>query len=230
MKGQALKLRANADDLEDGDLSDGITWISSRDGTLAQGSTLDTTTLSPGMHRVRAQVRDRGRPAASLPPRPVSFWRRLFGAPAAPTILLADEPPETVTAEFSIEVVEPELARAAQSPPLVSAGPDLTTTVGGEVTPLATAQDPDHDSLTVVWSAKDEAGAAVEILDASQLQARFRPPTAGRYQLELSVSDGRSQEKDQLEVLALAPTVNHAPLVSVDLPRPDRPETRCAPR
>jgi hypothetical protein len=216
IRGQPLRLRANADDQEDGDLSSAIAWYSSRDGKLTDGAALETSNLTPGIHRVRAQVSDRGRPAAQRPQ--PSFWRRLFLDEVAPREIQADEPPETVTAEFTIEVVEPEMARAAQSPPAISAGPDLTTTVGGEVTPLATAEDADGDTLTFAWTAQDEAGAAAEVLDASKLRPRFRPATAGRYRLTLTVGDGQTQERDEMEVLALAADANDPPEVSVVLP------------
>ena len=211
VKGQALKLRASADDPEDGDLSAGISWWSSRDGKLADGPTLDTTTLSPGTHRVRAQVADRGRPAALPRADRRDRWPRSFTGP-----IYAEEEPESVSAEFPIEVVDPVVA--AQSPPVISAGPDLTTTVGGEVVPLARAEDADGDPLTVAWTASSPEGAALEIADASQLRPRFRPPAAGRYRLVVQVSDGKAEEKDELEVLALAPTVNHRPVVNVVLP------------
>ncbi len=218
IRGQPLKLRASADDQEDGDLSGSIGWYSSRDGKLADGASLDTTSLTPGIHRVRAQVSDHGHPAA-LRPQP-SFWRRLFSFSddTDASEIIADEPPETVTAEFTIEVVEPEIARAAQSPPVISAGSDLTTTVGGEVTPLATASDADGDALTFTWTAQDESGAAAEVLDATLLRPRFRPAAAGRYRLTLKVSDGHSEERDEMEVLALSPAANHPPEVSIRLP------------
>src|SRR5207245_89373 len=49
---------ATAPDAEDGDLTTGITWTSSRDGTLGTGGTLTTSTLSTGTHTIRATVTD----------------------------------------------------------------------------------------------------------------------------------------------------------------------------
>jgi hypothetical protein len=217
VRGTPLRLQANADDPEDGNLSTAITWISSRDGTLAQGAKLDTATLTPGVHRVRAQVADLGRPSAQLPPAAAPWWRRLFWSdPPAPTFLAA-EPPETVTAEFTIEVVDSEQARSGQSPPAVSAGPDLTTTEFSPVVPLASASDPDGDALTFAWTAKNAEGGAVEILDADKLFPRFIPSAPGRYRLVLVVNDGTSEERDEVEVLALAAASNRAPQVSVVL-------------
>jgi hypothetical protein len=194
VKGQALRMRALADDFEDGDLSSSITWWSSRDGKLTEGPTLNTIGLSPGAHRIRAQVVDRG-----------------SGSPSA-----RDQAGESVTAEFPVEVVDPALP--AQSPPVVSAGPDLTTTVGGEAVPLARASDPDGDPLTFAWIATAEDGSEVPVLDADQLRPRFWPPAPGRYRLVVRVSDGKVDEKDDLEVQALAPSVNHAPALMVTLP------------
>ncbi len=218
VRGQFLKLRAAAADVEDGDLSSGIRWISSRDGMLGNGPGLDTNGLTPGLHRVRAQVADLGRPAAQLPPAPLPWWRRLFGVDPPAPVLQAAEPPETVTAEFTIEVVDSELARSGKSPPQISAGPDLTTTVGGQVVPLASASDPDGDTLSFAWTARDAAGATVEILDGDALLPRFRPAAPGSYRLSLVVGDGTSEERDELVVLALAPEVNHAPLLALTLP------------
>ena len=107
VRGQALKLRASADDQEDGDLSATIIWWSSRDGRLADGAALETSILTPGIHRVRALVVDRGKPAASrsLPERLLRGLGSLFEVGGGR--LLAEEAPEAVTAEFPIEVVDP---------------------------------------------------------------------------------------------------------------------------
>ena len=59
------------------------------------------------------------------------------------------------------------------SPPRVTAGPDLTTTLGGEVSPLALASDPDGDALTFAWSASTLDGAAVSLLDTTGSRPRF---------------------------------------------------------
>ena len=64
MEGQPLRLQASADDPEDGDLTAGLTWWSSRDGLVGTGASFDASTLSPGRHRIRAGVADRGLPAA----------------------------------------------------------------------------------------------------------------------------------------------------------------------
>jgi hypothetical protein len=219
VRGQFLRLQASADDMEDGDLTSSITWISSRDGQLTTGASLETNGLTPGTHRVRALVSDRGVAAALRPPTALPWWRLFSSDPLPGPSYTAAEPPETVSAEFSIEVVEPEAAMRGQSPPAVSAGPDLTTTVGGTVVPLASASDPDGDQLTFTWTAKDEAGNPVAVQDAGLLYPRFAPAAAGRYRLSLSVSDGSAEERDDLEVLALAPAANRAPLVTVTLPQ-----------
>src|SRR5207249_734594 len=53
-----LPFTATALDAEDGDLTTGISWTSSRDGTLGTGGTLTTSTLSTGTHTIRATVTD----------------------------------------------------------------------------------------------------------------------------------------------------------------------------
>src|SRR5439155_4074243 len=53
-----ITFTATALDAEDGDLTTGITWTSSRDGTLGTGGTLTTSTLSTGTHTIRATVTD----------------------------------------------------------------------------------------------------------------------------------------------------------------------------
>ncbi|MDQ8201387.1 BACON domain-containing carbohydrate-binding protein [Pelagicoccus sp. SDUM812003] len=52
-------LSASANDAEDGDLSSGVSWNSSIDGDLGSGASI-VTSLSPGVHRIRASVTDSG--------------------------------------------------------------------------------------------------------------------------------------------------------------------------
>ena len=55
--GQPITLSATAEDAEDGDLSSGIVWTSSVDGTLFTGSS-GSVTLSSGQHSLQAAVSD----------------------------------------------------------------------------------------------------------------------------------------------------------------------------
>ena len=57
-EGELVVFSASANDDEDGDVSGNIGWSSSRDGNLGQGATLQTSTLSLGVHQVTALVTD----------------------------------------------------------------------------------------------------------------------------------------------------------------------------
>jgi uncharacterized protein YjiK len=63
--GQAVSFIAGATDSQDGDLSSGIVWTSSRDGTLGTGGTLSLSSLSLGQHTITATVTDSGGLSAS---------------------------------------------------------------------------------------------------------------------------------------------------------------------
>ena len=57
-QGASVEFSATASDAEDGPLDDSITWSSSIDGALGTGSTITSSTLSPGGHTISAQVTD----------------------------------------------------------------------------------------------------------------------------------------------------------------------------
>ncbi|MBN1147602.1 MAG: pilus assembly protein, partial [Anaerolineales bacterium] len=57
-EGQLVACTATAIDVEDGDISDDIEWLSSRDGVLGTGPGLSIDTLSVGRHTIRAWVVD----------------------------------------------------------------------------------------------------------------------------------------------------------------------------
>jgi hypothetical protein len=56
--GEPLTLTATADDAEDGDLSAGVTWTSSRDGLLGTGPSITRSDLSVGIHVLTASAAD----------------------------------------------------------------------------------------------------------------------------------------------------------------------------
>lgn len=56
--GDTIGFAANGSDVEEGDLSASIEWISDRDGPLGNGAAVYTTSLSVGTHRVSASVTD----------------------------------------------------------------------------------------------------------------------------------------------------------------------------
>ena len=223
VEGESLKLRAAADDHEEGDLSAQITWISSRDGKVGQGPSLDTSLLSPGMHRLRAEVADRGVAARIIDrgesERPNRLGRggRARLTRGAATAALEMGTAESAVAELELQVLARN-APAGNTPPRLSAGPDLTTTAGGEVVPGATAADADGDQLSFAWTVVTEDGSPVELAGAGELRPRFTPPAAGVYRMSISASDGKASEKDELTVTVLSPASNRAPQVMVDLP------------
>jgi len=57
-EGDLVVFSASANDDEDGDVSGNVGWSSSRDGGLGQGATLQTSSLSLGVHQVTASVTD----------------------------------------------------------------------------------------------------------------------------------------------------------------------------
>src|SRR5439155_41364 len=63
--GDTITLTGAAHDLEDGDLSAEVTWASSLDGPLGEGSRLDVTRLRAGTHTITASVAGRGGRTAS---------------------------------------------------------------------------------------------------------------------------------------------------------------------
>ena len=58
IEGEPISFAATATDEPDGDLSAGISWISSRDGPLFTGASSSEDTLSVGTHQITAEVSD----------------------------------------------------------------------------------------------------------------------------------------------------------------------------
>ena len=58
--GNDVQFEGNAQDIEDGDLSTSIVWVSSLDGEIGTGASFSTTDLSTGMHTITASVTDSG--------------------------------------------------------------------------------------------------------------------------------------------------------------------------
>ncbi|HEX2164539.1 MAG TPA: M36 family metallopeptidase, partial [Thermoanaerobaculia bacterium] len=59
-EGDAVTFSGGASDAEDGDLSAGLVWTSSRDGQIGSGAAFTTTALSAGSHTITATVTDSG--------------------------------------------------------------------------------------------------------------------------------------------------------------------------
>ncbi len=64
--GDVVHFTGQATDVEDGNLSASIMWISSRDGLLGHGTPLDVGTLHSGTHTIRASVTDHGGKTANV--------------------------------------------------------------------------------------------------------------------------------------------------------------------
>ncbi len=58
--GTSLVFAGNATDVEDGDITDSLTWNSSIDGSIGTDASFSTTTLSVGIHEITASVTDSG--------------------------------------------------------------------------------------------------------------------------------------------------------------------------
>lgn len=216
-KGQPLALAASAVDAEEGDISSRIVWSSTVNGFLGQGAKLETTSLLPGRHRIRATVKDAG---VVMAPVPFDDTRGKRLGPdvwwplqRAPLVAAEMEAPEEVVAEFVIEIVDP--AQAVNSFPVISAGPDLTSSVGVPVSPLATASDPDGDALTFSWKAW--LGASEVPLEGALTAAPIlTPQTPGDHRLVMEVSDGKNSTRDEMVVTVVAN--NADPVVTLTLP------------
>ena len=57
-EGDAITFTGTATDTEDGNLTAGLAWTSSVDGSLGSGGSVSTSTLSPGTHTITAAVTD----------------------------------------------------------------------------------------------------------------------------------------------------------------------------
>ncbi|MDX2018709.1 MAG: hypothetical protein SF187_00605 [Deltaproteobacteria bacterium] len=218
-RGRPVALGATAYDAEEGDISSRIVWTSSLDKYLGQGANVSLATLSRGKHRLRATVRDEGVVMAPAPydndrmPGKGRGFGLLWPLKQAPMWAADMEAPEQVVGEFEIEVVDDSLP--VNSPPSVSAGPGLTTSVGVPGMPLATATDADQDPLTIKWQAFLDANE-VALQDASTLSPKLIAGSAGVYRLILEVSDGKDVSKDEVAVTVVAN--NDAPTLQVSLP------------
>ena len=102
--------------------------------------------------------------------------------------------------------------------------------MGGEVSPRALASDPDGDLLSFAWSAATLDGAPVALLDTTGPRPRFIAEAAGTFRLTVKVSDGKLEERDEMQVVVLAPAANRPPKVSVTLPQEGRWGQSCGPR
>jgi hypothetical protein len=101
------------------------------------------------------------------------------------------------------------------SAPVANAGSDRNAIVGELVTLDGSASsDIDGDPLTYAWAvASRPAGSTAEIVDPSEVSARFTPDVAGQYLIELVVDDGTmSSAPDTMTISTSQP--NTPPIAS----------------
>jgi len=98
--------------------------------------------------------------------------------------------------------------------PVAVAGADVNYFLGtGAVTLDGSASsDADQDALTFQWNLiAAPNGSTAAIVSATSETAQFTPDTAGQYEIELAVNDGKTSATDSLLINAAdinAPTVN----------------------
>jgi hypothetical protein len=169
ISGDLIAFTGTADDTEDGDLKTGLTWTSNLDGTIGSGSGFSTTTLSVGTHTVTASVSDSALALGSS------------------------------TVDITVE--------AANIAPVADAGPDQ----GGEVLSDTLvidldgngSYDPDGGPLTsyewtLISKPRKSGLTSVDIGGANTAYATFEPDKAGRYEFQLTVSDGLDSSSDTM--------------------------------
>lgn len=104
---------------------------------------------------------------------------------------------------------------AVNKPPVVSAGPDQSVTIGSTCSLTGTATDPDGTIASTVWSFvsyPQAAGSAPTLTGGTTLTPSFQPAQAGAYVLQLTATDnGGATTSDQVTVTGTPsspPTVN----------------------
>lgn len=101
-------------------------------------------------------------------------------------------------------------------PPAVSAGPDLTGTVGSTVALNGSASDPDGDQLTIKWEiATAPSGSNTTISNASSATASFVPDVAGPYTLKITADDGNYEPVSDEVIVTVEESVGEPPVASI---------------
>ncbi|MGH9146693.1 MAG: PKD domain-containing protein, partial [Vicinamibacterales bacterium] len=97
-------------DIEDGDLTDSLTWTSNRDGLIGVGGQLSTSGLSIGVHSITASITDAGGKTSSQ-----VIGLTIVGAPTGPTTVevrvntSADDGEESTSGSISLNSSDLEL-------------------------------------------------------------------------------------------------------------------------
>ncbi|MDN4166742.1 hypothetical protein QWY31_14620 [Cytophagales bacterium LB-30] len=100
----------------------------------------------------------------------------------------------------------------------VNAGSDRTVAMLEEVNLDGSASfDSQGNALTYAWTILAKpSGSTAELSDASLPQARFTPDAEGAFEIELSVSNGLSEEKDVVIITAERRTLSLPALIEAD--------------
>lgn len=105
-------------------------------------------------------------------------------------------------------------------PPVADAGGDLQALAGIEVELNGTASyDPDNDPLTYLWKVVGWPGGytptdADVITGFVNRRAYFTPPTAGKYDISLTVTDPKYATEDTIVIEAVGTVSNNLPPVA----------------
>lgn len=91
--GDVVVFKATADDYEDGDLADGISWTSNLDGALATGRAFTTRELSEGTHIITASVTDSHGESGED-----NRWVRITGDNTSPNVSIVTPVDEVIVA------------------------------------------------------------------------------------------------------------------------------------
>ena len=104
----------------------------------------------------------------------------------------------------------PKTEAPTNTPPVANAGPDQKVEIGTTVNLNGVdSSDPDNDTLTYKWKILNKpTNSIAEITGSTAAQATFLLDKAGRYELELTVSDGENETKDQIEITNMTPIIN----------------------
>lgn len=120
------------------------------------------------------------------------------------------EPSEADTPDPGHEHKDPD--PTDNKPPTASAGQARVVPVGSEVELDGTkSSDPDGDSLSFAWEiAKMPSGSEAALHDTKSRTPRFIADKAGKYEVELSVSDGVASAKDTVTIRANSDPIANA--------------------
>lgn len=118
---------------------------------------------------------------------------------------------------FQVETPEPNQEQedpngVDNAPPVAVAGEARVVAIGAEVALDGTASsDPDGDTLSFAWAFADKPSDSEAVFNnASSATPRFTADKAGRYEIELTVSDGTASSKDTVTIRANSEPIAHA--------------------